>query len=343
MTSELFTDAARLIKAGKKVAAREKLLSYVQDQPGNEKAWLWLAALLPELDDRITAMENAFTLNPRPETERRLEELRDLHKKQALNGWFSDPYQEAVKAFRNGELEEAQTLLERLLHDDAQHLQAWLGLSQITPEPLDKIAALQNVLAIDPEHQNAKERLQELLQTDGNPSQLARYFEEAGDDTQALEQYRRLAKEAINRDEEQLARKKVRHLKKRLRAAERRKIRFTTPTENWLRLAAGPVLLFSLWSFLHAGLNPLRWLLWMITAGTVVLAGSLLMIGAINVPEHPIWQRRLGETAVPQSKLMKQVAFLGVVLTYTPFVFLLVTSLTRLDQYRRLLLGIIGG
>ena len=52
------------IRAGERERGRELLLRVVEADPGVEPAWLWLADAVDDDADKITALENALTLNP---------------------------------------------------------------------------------------------------------------------------------------------------------------------------------------------------------------------------------------------------------------------------------------
>lgn len=62
--AEMVTEAAQLARTGEKDRARALLLAAVAEDETLEHGWLWLGLLLDDPADRITALENALTLNP---------------------------------------------------------------------------------------------------------------------------------------------------------------------------------------------------------------------------------------------------------------------------------------
>ena len=70
--------------------------------------------------------------------------------------------QQAIGAARAGESQKAQVLLAQILKEDTRNVHAWFLLSHLVESKEKKVAFLQKVLDIDPNHQKAKERLAEL-------------------------------------------------------------------------------------------------------------------------------------------------------------------------------------
>ncbi|MFZ1397004.1 MAG: hypothetical protein WAS33_08915, partial [Candidatus Promineifilaceae bacterium] len=63
-----------------------------------------------------------------------------------------------------GERDQARELLLSLVENNPRHELAWLWLSELVPEPEDKIIALENALTLNPERPQTKTRLAQLRQ-----------------------------------------------------------------------------------------------------------------------------------------------------------------------------------
>jgi hypothetical protein len=71
---------------------------------------------------------------------------------------------EGVNAFKAGKKEEARALLMKAAEIDQYNEQAWLWLSAVIDAPEDQRTCLENVLAINPENERARNGLQILTQ-----------------------------------------------------------------------------------------------------------------------------------------------------------------------------------
>ncbi len=67
--------------------------------------------------------------------------------------------QKAIGAARMGERRTAQQLLTDILKDDPEQIQAWFLLSHLVESPQKQQAYLGKVLALDPAHEQARQRL----------------------------------------------------------------------------------------------------------------------------------------------------------------------------------------
>ncbi len=67
--------------------------------------------------------------------------------------------QEAIDAARTGETRTAQQLLTDVLKDDPEQIQAWFLLSHLVDSPQKQQAYLGKVLALEPTHEQARQRL----------------------------------------------------------------------------------------------------------------------------------------------------------------------------------------
>lgn len=75
--AQWLAQAQAAYKAGQRAEALELLLQYVQMEEKNPQAWLLLSRLVPDVDDKIIALENALTLDPtRAQTRKLLVQMR---------------------------------------------------------------------------------------------------------------------------------------------------------------------------------------------------------------------------------------------------------------------------
>lgn len=64
MSNERLAQAVQLIRSGQKEQAHSLLLEIIQDDPGNEKAWLWLADTMDSQMERIHTLQRYLKINP---------------------------------------------------------------------------------------------------------------------------------------------------------------------------------------------------------------------------------------------------------------------------------------
>lgn len=82
--------------------------------------------------------------------------------------------QRGIAAAKAGEREMARDLLMRVVEQDERNIQAWLWLSQVVTRPDERQICLENVLAIDPNHQAARRGLELLNQQTPASARLPR-------------------------------------------------------------------------------------------------------------------------------------------------------------------------
>jgi hypothetical protein len=75
---------------------------------------------------------------------------------------MSQQLQEAVTAARAGETETAQRLLASILEENPDEVQAWFLLSHLVDSETKQMAYLKKVVALDPAHAKARQRLGQL-------------------------------------------------------------------------------------------------------------------------------------------------------------------------------------
>jgi hypothetical protein len=75
---------------------------------------------------------------------------------------LEEALQKGIRAARRGRKEPAQQLLNQVVQADPNNEEAWLWLSRVVDDPLQRAECLQRVLAINPDNQWAAEQLAEL-------------------------------------------------------------------------------------------------------------------------------------------------------------------------------------
>ncbi len=63
-TNVLLQQGIAAAKAGKKPVARQFLLQVIEEDPGNESCWLWLAITAESREERVGYLQKALTINP---------------------------------------------------------------------------------------------------------------------------------------------------------------------------------------------------------------------------------------------------------------------------------------
>ena len=64
MSSTLLQQAVQLAQAGQKAEARQLLLQFLQTEPNNETAWLWLASVAADQTEYQRALNEVLRINP---------------------------------------------------------------------------------------------------------------------------------------------------------------------------------------------------------------------------------------------------------------------------------------
>jgi len=76
---------------------------------------------------------------------------------------------QAVTAVKAGRKAEARRLLEAILEADQRNEQAWLWLGAVVDDPQERITCLENVLALNPNNETARQGLAALRATPSPP------------------------------------------------------------------------------------------------------------------------------------------------------------------------------
>ena len=78
MSSSLLHQAVELAQAGQREQARQMFLQFLQDEPDNEVAWLWVASVASDQDEYAHALNEVLRINPENPRARSL--LDDYHR-----------------------------------------------------------------------------------------------------------------------------------------------------------------------------------------------------------------------------------------------------------------------
>lgn len=70
--------------------------------------------------------------------------------------------QQAITAAKNGKRDEARQILLKVVREDAENARAWMILARVTSDPSEKRTALNNVIELEPNNQQANQMLAQL-------------------------------------------------------------------------------------------------------------------------------------------------------------------------------------
>jgi hypothetical protein len=84
MSTSLLHQAVQLAQAGQRVEARQMLLQFIQTEPNNEVAWLWLASVAADQVEYQRALNEVLRINPANQRAQQL--LSDLQQQQYGGG-----------------------------------------------------------------------------------------------------------------------------------------------------------------------------------------------------------------------------------------------------------------
>ncbi len=330
---DLFREAVHEAHNGNREKSRLLLRELLQGEPRHELAWLWLSKVSDTLNEKIEALENAFAINPnREETAVSLNNLR----KQELAQ--QDPnldkmYQQAIAAYKEGRALYARNLLQHIVQKNKNHTKAWLGLGQIEPNMEDRIFALTVGLSQKPDHEKAKRHLQKLeADTTVDYFALAQRFEDFGLIETAVSYYQKAEQQTTLPSIQRIAKEK----QMSLQAEVEKVIKFTSPTVHLIRLTSGPVFIYLLLIFTMSGINPLKISIPYLLSSLMVAFGSFLVVGANNVPHHPLWKNVFGEKGINSPIQRALLTGVGIFFLLMPFAILFVFNFTDLLVYHEL-------
>lgn len=333
--AELLRQAIQAARSGREMTACNLFQDVVRMDPNNEMAWMWLSGLLDPLEDRIMACERVLSINP---DNRRIRAYLDdlLKKRNATRQQEASELDERVQQVRwyidEGKRDLALRLLQSVLREDENRIDAWLLFAELAVGIDDKVRAYEAIVQIDPSNGSAREMLNRYRYFQRNPLELAAYYEEEGKLDQALELYQVLAAGAANGSEFERIYKNI----VRLEDAKTDNIRHIRPAFTILRLSVGFPLLYILEVLIQEGLNPIKHPapdLW-VGIPFMVFGSFFLAVAGIRV-RHVIWQRWFGEQEGRGSNAARAlVAIAGWIMVLTPHLLLAWNSYLRLQTFQ---------
>ena len=329
-TEYLLQQAIQVAKKGYRPRAREMFLQVVENEPKNLIAWLWLIDLFENPEDRIKACQRALELSPtNVKIQAKLDDLtRQWREEQKKPGeTVAQQIKQAEHLLEGGEYDQAQALLRKLVETENKNERAWHLLSQLTTDEAQQIAALQQVLAINPGNLQARTRLDQLQHFQENPMDLAARYEEEGKYEEAIAAYRKAAMQIRYGPQFDQIFKNIERLEKHKDSG----VVYVRPDQSIARLTFGPPILFLLLMLVHNQLNPfaLTPILWL--GVLLTLIGGFLVAVANVRSRHMIWEKLFddpGGGGTPLARLTVSLA--GWLLLFISYAYLMQISFERL-------------
>lgn len=279
MSANQLAAAMQAAQAGKREEARELLLALVAVDAQHELAWLWLSDLMPDLENKIIALENALAINPhRRQAQQRLAHLRQ--QQATLN---QDQVAAAHTHTVNGRQQQAYALLQQQLQKRPDDADAWFAFSQLVADVDDQLVALHYVVTLKPLHTPAQYRYTQLQMAHADLISLGRAYETFGDWANAIRSYRLAAKQSASSDTERTIAKKRLNASKRYRKLYPQQKALTFPA--WVHNHA----------FIHGRIHEERgeW-------EQAIIAYQTAVVTTTNTTEQKIVQKRLAATQKQQ-------------------------------------------
>ncbi|MDW8303718.1 MAG: response regulator [Acidobacteriota bacterium] len=136
-------------KEDRKGLARQFFEEALKHDEENELAWLWLASVTDEEQEKISFLERVLQINPENETARdSLEKIRQQKARELLK--------QANAAVIAGKGREAYKILEELMSLDSQIEEAWLLRAYLANSYEEKLMCFEKVLSLNPNNEIAQ-------------------------------------------------------------------------------------------------------------------------------------------------------------------------------------------
>ena len=158
----LLTVGRRLAEAGQRAIAYHLFKRATELEPSNENAWMWRAGVAPNPDETVLCLKRVLELNP--QNAQAKAGLNWAASKQTAKLISADDLQQAAVAFeegqralREGDRDRAYERFHRATELDPRNAIAWFWRGSTAPNTQEALNDMEQVLAIDPENQEAKD------------------------------------------------------------------------------------------------------------------------------------------------------------------------------------------
>src|SRR5262245_23191375 len=151
--NELLQKGIKAAKAGDHGIATELLLEVIEDEPQNEAAWLWLASVTKDVEDKLAYLHRVLAINPANKFATQMfgrtktQIARQLLKK-------------GIAAFQRNDRQEARAILLDVMEYAQNIEEGWLLMAYLTDSPEEKTRHLERVLLINPANERARSSLE---------------------------------------------------------------------------------------------------------------------------------------------------------------------------------------
>jgi tetratricopeptide (TPR) repeat protein len=329
---DLLQQAIATARTGREWTAREIFWRVVEAEPQNELAWMWLAGLLDEVDERIAACQTVLEINPANNHARKYlcqlqeEKHRETEKEKWRQDELMEQARELVAANQRGQ---ALTFLHSVIRELAKSAEAWRLLAELTPDLDEQTRALEKVLTLLPEDVQAKQELRRLHHFQNNLFDLAKMYEEQGQFDKAIATYRRAALQIKGDRKWDTIYWNI----TRLEGLKLEKIIYISPRFSIARLTIGPSLLYIVLMFIQVGVNPLAHpepLLWL-GAFWALLGGFLIAVASVRSRQR-LWLLLFDDAGSGGSPAARfAMAAAGWTLVMLPHLMLVLNAYTRMN------------
>jgi len=137
-------------KSGDKELARILFLKVTSFEPKNETAWLWMASISEQANERLDFLQKVLAINPTNERALSWLKLSKEHIARTL-------IQKGADAAKDGNKASAIHFLLQAVDYEPENEIAWMWLASLADLPEDKLAYLQRILNINPENEQVRE------------------------------------------------------------------------------------------------------------------------------------------------------------------------------------------
>ena len=361
--AEQLKRAVVIARIGERSRALELFREITAQDPDCADAWLWLSELADTLEEQTASLEKAQALFPADEAGRRdlqthLNILRGaiplgppavpiMANDAAPVQGKQEPDEEqraqdeilrqAQRLAMVGNRGEALRLLNGLVEKYAREERAWLLLSELQPDPEDKVRALEKVIEINPGNQDAARRIEALQPVLKNPLQRGTFMEERGEFDEAIHLYRSLTVHSSSATVRVEAHRRIENLRLQQEAYQ---VQPVNPTLNLARVTLGPVLLFGIMIFIQSGLNLYHTPILAYPGMVFVLIGSLLVSTTEMRPMHPKWVEWFGKPGTAKEiRVRRDARWIGWGMMAIPFTLFLIEAGFRLGVMQASMIG----